>query len=89
MGVRGRTDRHGLGVPLRVSTKRCHPAKERGVCHGCKARACVGATERRGLVLRAYPKTAGDWLILRSLRSKMCLSPSPPRFWDRLLGDFS
>ncbi len=34
--------------------------------------------------LRAYPKTAGDWLILRSLRSKMCLSPSPPRFWDRL-----
>ena len=27
--------------------------------------------------LRAYPKTVGDWLILRSLRSKMCLSPSP------------
>mgnify|MGYP001020102506 CR=1 FL=1 len=33
--------------------------------------------------VRAYPETAGDWLILRSLRSKMCLSPSPPRFWDR------
>jgi hypothetical protein len=27
--------------------------------------------------LKAYPKTVGDWLILRSLRSKMCLSPSP------------
>ena len=26
--------------------------------------------------LRSYPKTVGDWLILRSLRSKMCLSPS-------------
>ena len=25
--------------------------------------------------VRAYPKPAGDWLILRSLRSKMCLSP--------------
>ena len=35
--------------------------------------------------LRAYPKTIGDWLILRSLRSKMCLSPSLSRFWDRLL----
>ncbi|NLX99275.1 MAG: hypothetical protein GXY83_24320 [Rhodopirellula sp.] len=28
------------------------------------------------IVVRAYPKTVGDWLILRSLRSKMCLSPS-------------
>ncbi len=27
--------------------------------------------------LRACPKTVGDWLILPSLRSKMCLSPSP------------
>jgi hypothetical protein len=27
------------------------------------------------ILLRAYPRTAGDWLILRSLRSKMCLSP--------------
>jgi hypothetical protein len=27
-------------------------------------------------ILRGYPKTVGDWLILRSLRSKMCLSPS-------------
>ena len=25
-------------------------------------------------------KTVGDWLILRSLPSKMCLSPSPERF---------
>src|SRR3972149_1394391 len=38
------------------------------------------------------PRTVGDWLILRSLRSKMCRAPSaadgPPlreRFWDRLL----
>jgi len=30
--------------------------------------------------LRAYPQTIGDWLILRSPRSKMCLSNSPPRF---------
>ena len=27
--------------------------------------------------LRAYPKTGGDWLILRCPGSKMCLSPSP------------
>ena len=30
--------------------------------------------------LSASNKTAGDWLILRSLRSKMCLSPSPGPF---------
>ena len=29
-----------------------------------------------GVSVRAYPKTVGDWLILRSPRSKMCLSPS-------------
>ena len=27
--------------------------------------------------MRNRAKTVGDWLILRSLRSKMCLSPSP------------
>jgi hypothetical protein len=34
------------------------------------------------ILLRAYPRTAGDWLILRSLRSKMCLSPFSRRGFD-------
>ena len=29
----------------------------------------------RGCILRAYPRTGGDWLILRRPVSKMCLSP--------------
>ena len=34
------------------------------------------AVGNRDAKLNAYPKTVGDWLILWSLRSKMCLSPS-------------
>jgi hypothetical protein len=32
--------------------------------------------ENRPPAFRAYPKTVGDWLILRCPGSKMCLSPS-------------
>jgi len=35
----------------------------------------------------AHPKAVGDWLVLRSLRSKMCLSPSPNAFGWALIGD--
>jgi hypothetical protein len=35
-------------------------------------------------VARAHGKTVGDWLILRSPRSKMCLSPAPRRFCNTL-----
>ena len=35
------------------------------------------ASASRISIITAYPKTVGDWLILRRLRSKMCLSPSP------------
>jgi hypothetical protein len=33
-------------------------------------------TRQVNKLLRTYPRIVGDWLILRSLRSKMCLSPS-------------
>ena len=54
MGGRGRIGRHGVGLPLLAPTKRSHPAKKRGVCHGRKARPCVGTAERRRLVRRRF-----------------------------------
>ncbi len=68
---------------------RCRFSHDAGLCRNC-GYLCYADVDQTlklkpSVLLRAYPKTAGDWLILRSLRSKMCLSPSPRRFWDRLL----
>jgi hypothetical protein len=44
--------------------------------HHSRTFALFAGNKSARVALAAYPRTVGDWLILRSLRSKMCLFPS-------------
>jgi len=76
----GQNDPRVAGAPHRDRATAPGPVENRGDRRPTPAGrpAVIQRTRRMDSkpAVRTYPKTAGDWLILRSLPSKMCLSPS-------------